>query len=160
MVSPRETPGPDAITRTADGPSLVVVGFDGSDTSWHALAWACGHARRARCPVLAVYVSTNRYWDRVVPVGDAAAALAEAATEAADQLRREITQMASGCGFPVNVSFVHRQGDPARELMLVAREHGADLLVVGTSAHPLHRVAGSLPGRLARCRQIPVVVVP
>jgi nucleotide-binding universal stress UspA family protein len=149
MASPREAPRPRAVPR-ADGPSLVVVGIDGSDAAWHALAWACGHARRAGCPVLAVYVSTSGYWNRVLPNTDA--------TAAARQLRAEIEQMATGFG--MRVGFVHRHGDPARELVTAAREHGADLLVVGTSSQLLHRVAGSLPGKLARCREVPLVVVP
>jgi nucleotide-binding universal stress UspA family protein len=154
MASPREAPRPRAVPR-ADGPSLVVVGIDGSDTAWHALAWACGHARRAGCPVLAVYVSTSGYRDRVGQGTDATAA---ATTAAARQLRAEINQMAAGFG--MRVGFVHRHGDPARELVTTAREHGADLLVVGTSSQLLHRVAGSLPGKLARCREMPLVVVP
>ena|SRR5690242_6899050 len=157
MVSPREAPRPDAATR-ADGPSLVVVGIDGSDSAWHALAWACGHARRARCPVLAVYVTTSGYWDRMVPVGEASVALAEAAATTAAQLRAEIDRTSASYGVPVR--FEHRYGDPARELMTAARELSADLLVVGTSDQLVHRVAGALSGRLARCRQVPVVVVP
>jgi nucleotide-binding universal stress UspA family protein len=157
MVSPREAPRPDAAPK-ADGPSLVAVGIDGSDTAWHALAWACGHARRAGCPVLAVYVSTSGYWDRVIPNADASVAAATAADAAAQQLRAEVEQTTAGFG--VRVNFVHRHGDPARELVTAAREHGADLLVVGTSAQLLHRVAGSLPGKLARCREMPLVVVP
>jgi nucleotide-binding universal stress UspA family protein len=157
MVSPREVPRPRVAPR-ADGPSLVVVGIDGSDTAWHALAWACGHARRAGCPVLAVYVSTTGYWDRVVPGADATVPVATAADAAAQQLRAEIRQVASGFG--MRVGFVHRHGDPARELVTAAREHGADLLVVGTSSQLVHRVAGSLPGKLARCRETPLVVVP
>ncbi len=151
MVSPREAPRPDAAPK-ADGPSLVAVGIDGSDTAWRALAWACGHARRAGCPVLAVYVSTSGYWDRV------AVAFSTAGDAAAQLIRAEVEQMAAGFG--MRVSFVHRHGDPARELVTAAREHGADLLVVGTSAQLLHRVAGSLPGKLARCRELPLVVVP
>lgn len=152
MASPREAPRPRAVPR-ADGPSLVVVGIDGSDTAWHALAWACGHARRAGCPVLAVYVSTSGYRDRAGHGADATA------TDAvARRLRAEINQMAAGFG--MRVGFVHRHGDPARELVTTAREHGADLLVVGTSSQLLHRVTGSLPGKLARCREMPLVVVP
>src|SRR5690242_21824747 len=118
MVSPREAPRPDA-ARRADGPSLVVVGIDGSDTAWRALAWACGHARRAGCPVLAVYVSTSGYRDRVGQGADATV------TATARQLRAEINQMAAGFG--MRVGFVHQHGDPARELVTTAREHGADL---------------------------------
>jgi nucleotide-binding universal stress UspA family protein len=157
MVSPREAPRPDAASK-ADGPSLVVVGIDGSNTAWRALAWACGHARRAGCPVLAVYVSTSGYWDRVVPNADATGAATTAADAAARLLRAEVEQTAAGFG--MRVGFVYRHGDPARELVTAAREHGADLLVVGTSAQLLHRVAGSLPGKLARCREMPLVVVP
>jgi hypothetical protein len=34
------------------------------------------------------------------------------------------------------------------------------MLVLGASMQGVHRIAGSLPGRLVRCRRLPVVVIP
>ncbi len=143
--------------RRADGPSLIVVGLDGSSTAWHAFAWACGHARRAACPVLAVYVSTLRYWEAPL-AGEATAAVLEAEQSTVRALQQEAELLAGA--FDVRVSFEHRRGEAARELLTAAREHSADLLAIGSSVQPFHRVAGSLASRLVRCRQVPVVVVP
>jgi Universal stress protein family len=38
---------------------VVLVGMDGSETSWHALSWACGEARRLRGRAVAVFVSSS-----------------------------------------------------------------------------------------------------
>lgn len=144
--------------RPADGPSLLVVGVDGSETAWHALAWACGHARRAGCPILAVYVSALRYWNAPTPVDDSVAALADAEQATAESLRREVEQLAEA--FSTTIEFQHRHGDPAQELLAAAREGAADLLAIGSSTHRLHQVAGSLAVRLTRRKQLPVVVIP
>ena len=53
-----------------------------------------------------------------------------------------------------------RQGSPARELAAAAGEFSADALVIGAPAHIWHRVAGSVPSRLARHARCPVIVVP
>jgi nucleotide-binding universal stress UspA family protein len=157
-VNPREAPRPLSGPHAVDGPALVVVGVDGSATAWRAFAWACGHARRAGCAMVCVYVTTRRSWDSFLPYCEAAVLLADSARCAADELRVELTDAAREFGVPVH--FEHRFGDPAHELVRAAQEHGADLMVVGASARALHRVAGSLASRLARGRHIPVVVVP
>ncbi|MGO8884369.1 MAG: universal stress protein [Streptosporangiaceae bacterium] len=38
-----------------DGPTAILVGFDGSDPSWRALHYAVGLARRLASRVIAVY---------------------------------------------------------------------------------------------------------
>jgi Universal stress protein family len=49
------SPAPDFEFGT-DGPSLIMVGVDGSRTSLRAAAYAAGLARRQHCRLLAVYV--------------------------------------------------------------------------------------------------------
>jgi nucleotide-binding universal stress UspA family protein len=60
----------------------------------------------------------------------------------------------------VRVLFEHRRGDAARELLHSALDHQADLIVVGSSTHALHRIGGSLARRLVGCRRVPITVVP
>jgi len=160
--TPGQAPQPGGLT-AGPGCAAVVVGLDGSQTSWDAFWWACGEARRLGGRTVAVYVS---------PGGDAAlAALASAvgvtvcdyaaveacaagqASSLAGQLRRSL-----GDDGP-EVTFVHASGDPARELLRVAEVVHADMIVVGRSTKARHHVAGSLGRYLIARRGAPVVVV-
>ena len=59
----------------------------------------------------------------------------------------------------LDVAFVHARGDPARELLRVAAEVSADLIVVGKSVKARHRIAGSLGRCLIGKHRSPIVVV-
>jgi nucleotide-binding universal stress UspA family protein len=142
----------------ADGPSLVIVGVDGSDSAWRAFAWALGHARRSHCPVLAIYVSGPVFMDALMPALPLDESVARARAELAEEIGDQIIRMATE--LRVDVRFEHHDGDPARVLLSAAEKHGADMLVLGASMQGVHRIAGSLPGRLVRCRRLPVVVIP
>jgi nucleotide-binding universal stress UspA family protein len=161
-------PRPDRLITGPDGlpvaSAAVVIGLDGSGTSWDAFWWACGEARRLGGRAVAVFVS---------PIADAsmaamAAACAgvaicdyatvdRAASEHAERLRGEVRRHTAGEG--PEVAFVHAYGDPARELLWVAEAVGADLIVVGRSTKIRHQVAGSLGRCLIARRKAPVVVV-
>jgi nucleotide-binding universal stress UspA family protein len=64
------SPAPDFEIGT-DGPSLILVGVDGSRTSLRAAAYAGGLARRQGCRLLAVYVSRVPASAAMVPGGAA-----------------------------------------------------------------------------------------
>lgn len=143
--------------------AVVVVGLDGSETSWAAFWWACGEAQRLDGRLVAVFVSS--YTDACMAamassaVGVAAsdyAVLEQAAAAEARSLRAEV----QGHGNDgLDVAFVHARGDPARELLRVAEEVGADLIVVGRSTKARHQIAGSLGRCLIRKRRSPIVVL-
>lgn len=160
--TPGPVPAPDGLT-AGHGRAAIVVGLDGSQTSWDAFWWACGEARRLGGRTVAVYVS---------PGGDAVlAAMASAvgvtvcdytaveacatgqASSLAGQLRRRL-----GDDGP-EVTFVHANGDPARELLRVAAGVRADMIVIGRSTKARHHLAGSLGRYLIARRGAPVVVV-
>jgi nucleotide-binding universal stress UspA family protein len=138
--------------------AVVLVGLDGSTTSWHAFWWACGEARRLGGRAVAVLVTRivmdgpvaggiPAYPYRVTDYGDAVAARLLAET------RRHA--IASG----VDVSFMHTYGDPATQLAHMAQAINADLVVVGRSTGLRHRLFGSIGRRLVGGRDAPVVVV-
>jgi nucleotide-binding universal stress UspA family protein len=61
----------------------------------------------------------------------------------------------------LDLAFMHAPGDPVAELLQIAGEVHADLIVVGGSAATPHRLAGSVGQRLAaRRRESVIVVVP
>jgi nucleotide-binding universal stress UspA family protein len=143
-----------------DGPSVIVVGVDGSTTSLRAGAYAAGLARRQRARLVAVYVGSIS--PMLVPAPGAAAAVQTAHNEVFQQtagnLRRESEVAAKEHGIPV--TFVATRGDSFAELRRIAQEVYADAVVVGASAKAGHRLVGSLAVRLVRVGKWPVTVVP
>ncbi|WP_196807522.1 universal stress protein [Candidatus Solirubrobacter pratensis] len=139
----------------------MVIGLDGSDTSWDAFWWGCGQARRLNRRAVAVFVS---------PTIDAGSGLALAlgcscdcedidrrVTERAIELAGEVNRHAADHG--LDVLFVHARGEPVQELLRVAEAVRSDLIVVGRPTRALHRIAGSLGRRLIGRSTAPVVAV-
>jgi nucleotide-binding universal stress UspA family protein len=139
-----------------DGPSLILVGVDGSRTSWRAAAYAAGLARRQRCRLLAVYVA--RLSANIGAAPGAAAAMSEAVAQAANDLELQMRERADEVG--LDLEFRSMIGDPWTELTRVAAETRADAVVVGASEHAGHRIVGSLATRFVRAGKWPVTVVP
>lgn len=143
--------------------ALIVVGIDGSDTSWDAFCWACGETRRLRGRTVAVFVgptsgaasatASASFTGAVVPYG----AIQQSMTDQAEELSEQVG--AYGRDHGVDVAFVHTQGDTAKELLRIANADQADLLVVGRSTKARHHIAGSLGRRLVGRRGAPIVVV-
>jgi nucleotide-binding universal stress UspA family protein len=143
------------------GAAVVLVGIDGSETSWCALSWACGEARRLRGRAVAVFVSSSA--DSGLPPAAFFGVPFDCgwndpvATGRADALCRELERYAAD--HDVDLSFVHTDGDAAAELLRLAAELHADQIVVGRSMKARHHLAGSLGCRLVGKRKAPVVVV-
>ena len=137
---------------------VIVVGLDGSTSSWNAFSWAAGEAQRFNSRIVAVHV---------IPLVDAAAGafaapvdyggLEQARQQVADELHVEAARRARELG--VALSFVTEHGDATHALSDVAHSLHAKLLVVGRSAKVLHHLAGSVSHRLACRKDAPVVVV-
>jgi nucleotide-binding universal stress UspA family protein len=139
-----------------DGPSLILVGVDGSRTSLRAAAYAAGLARRQRCRLLVVHVS--RLSASIGAAPGAAVAMSEAASQAANDLKQQFQERAAEIG--LDMEFRAVTGDPWTELNRAATETRADAVVVGASEHAGHRIVGSLATRLVRAGRWPVTVVP
>jgi nucleotide-binding universal stress UspA family protein len=136
---------------------VIVVGLDGSPTSWDAFSWAAGEAVRARGRLIAVYVTPAVEPGVAAGVPYDYAAAEQARRDVAGELREEAEHRAHDLGVPL--SFVRERGDIAHSLCSVAHSMGADLVVVGRSAKVLHHVAGSLGRRLVSRHDAPVIVV-
>ena len=111
--------------------ATVVIGIDGSGASLAAFSWACAEARRLGGRAVTVFI------------GQAEGLTAEMLTEAAG----------------LDLAFVHAAGNPVAELLRIADEVHADLIVVGESASIPHRLAGSVGQRLAGRRRGSVIVI-
>jgi nucleotide-binding universal stress UspA family protein len=144
-------------SEAGNAPRVIVVGLDGSPTSWDAFAWAAGVAARGKARIVAVHV---------MPVAEPAAAfgvpfdyagIEAARVEIAADVKDEAQRRAREVGVPV--SFVTEHGEATDAITDVARAVHAELVVVGRSAKMLHRLAGSLSHRLTCRSDAPVVVV-
>ena len=139
-----------------DGPSLILVGIDGSDTSMRAGAYAAGLARRQGARVVCLYVAQISGAAAGVP--SAVGALLQMHASVAAELRATMASRAPVLG--IEATFVERRGDPYTEIVRLADEMRVDAVVVGASTHTGHRFVGSLALRLVRDARWPVTVVP
>jgi len=136
-----------------DGPSVVVVGVDGSDSSWRALHYAFGLARRQHSTVVAAFAVTTVTTPDGTPLGQAGWE-----AEAAAGLRADVAALARE--YAVATDFVCCPGEPVLVLASLAAELRADAVVVGASRPFARRVFGSKAVRAVRRLACPVTVVP
>lgn len=138
-----------------DGPTRILVGIDGTDTSLRAGAYAAGLARRQGATIVVVHVRTTT-------AASGMAATAGAALETQEQIADEIRDLVrAGIEHTgIAAEYVERQGNPYKELLAVAAELRVDAIVVGASTQAGHRIVGSLATRLVRDAAWPVTVVP
>src|SRR6476661_11011235 len=96
---------------------VIVIGLDGSPTSWDAFSWAAGEAARVSGRLIAVYVTPAM--EPVVALGVPSdyAAAQQARQELTSQLRDDAEQRARDLGVPI--SFVRELGDIADALTSV-----------------------------------------
>lgn len=134
----------------------IVVGVDGSTTSWRAFSLAVCVAKSHGARVRACLV-----WHTPASLEMAAFAMPvlpvledeQDGGEVARQVREELAL----AGVEGDLSC--REGDIAHELEVLAEACRADLIVVGRSRHPaLH--LGGVPRRMLAMGRRPVLVVP
>jgi nucleotide-binding universal stress UspA family protein len=141
-----------------DGPQVLVVGIDGSDTSLRAAAYAWGLARRQGSKVILVHVIGLGSVTALMPAVSVSAI--EAGEEYATELREQIEEFATTVYPQVSYAFRVEHGDAVAVLTRVANEVRADAVVVGASSQAGHRLIGSVAVRLVRAGRWPVTVVP
>jgi nucleotide-binding universal stress UspA family protein len=139
-----------------DGPTRILVGVDGSETSLRAGAYAAGLARRQGSHLIVVFVAPTG--GMAAGLAATAGALIQAHEQIAKDIEAQIEESLDRIG--VRTSFVRRRGNPYLELVRVAEHLRVDAIVVGASTQSGHRLVGSLAGRLVRDAKWPVTVVP
>ncbi|MQY10110.1 hypothetical protein SRB5_02150 [Streptomyces sp. RB5] len=143
--------------RGTDGPKVILTGVDGSESSWRAVAYAAGLARRQKALLAVVYVQPPLAGAAAfgAPVGELTR---EVAQELADEIR-DTAEKLRGV-FEVRWEFHTLHGDPYLGLVQAADELKADAVVVGASEQAGHRIVGSVAVRLVKAGRWPVTVVP
>jgi nucleotide-binding universal stress UspA family protein len=101
-----------------DGPSVIVVGVDDSDTARRAAWYTVGLARRQGSRVVAVYVAPIP----VTAAGPGGAAVVVAERQANEEIAAEVRSRSEEIGreFGVTITFVAAGGDPYHELTRIA----------------------------------------
>jgi nucleotide-binding universal stress UspA family protein len=141
----------------------VIVGFDGTAPSERALRSALRLLSGRSGQLEVVYVASPP-----ATVALSAGAIVEMRA-GFDEEQRKLAESAESIIAPHGVAwhFQRRDGDVAHELLAVAddlAESGGEEsrvgLVVGGSAHRIHRYLNSVPQRLIRCDRFSIVVVP
>jgi nucleotide-binding universal stress UspA family protein len=149
-------------TSAGSASAVIVVGIDGSDTSWDAFCWACGETTRLGGRTVAVFVGSTSGLASATAASFSGAAVAYGAIQQTmiDQAE-ELGSQARGYALDhrIDLTFVHTHGDAATELLRIADSDHADLIVVGRSTKARHHLAGSLGRRLVGRRNAPVIVV-
>jgi nucleotide-binding universal stress UspA family protein len=149
--------------------TTIVVGYDGSEPSQEALARAAGLAERPDGKLVVVTVAAPNMpaepltLDPLGPMPVGGAPLGPALGQSGQDPWAELLERARGflSGSGIAAEFVSPAGDPERELIEVAEEHGADLIVVGAHDRGLleRLVAPSVSGAVARRARCDVLVV-
>ena len=136
----------------------VLVGYDGSPASWHALAYGAGLARRIERALLVVHVAPLFRDDAdYAALGTYPAQLGRESYAAA-WLSDEVLAHLDGGDLVIHVAGA--QGHRGRTLRRVAEICHAEAVVLGSPRRRWFRPAGSLPRWLVGRVPCPVITVP
>ena len=155
MMDPREA------TYSDNGSSWIkriVVAADGSPASTQGLEQVADLAPRLGARVVVVYVRHLPATTLMAP-GIADPSLAKALDEQESAVRQEALRLVGGTG--IQWEFVVRVGSPGEEIVQVADDKAADLVVVGSNRHSsLHNLLlGSTAAYLSTHSRAPVLVM-
>jgi nucleotide-binding universal stress UspA family protein len=149
---------PSTSTRTD-----LVVGFDGSDPAGRALAWALRILSTRPGTLHVVYVNQGHAAAGFAGLG--MAETLEAEDEVAADLHKQVDEMLGRS--TLTWSYERRDGGVVDQLVAVVEERRASapegtdtVVVVGRSAHAVHKVVGSVPVGLLHRSPAPVVTIP
>jgi nucleotide-binding universal stress UspA family protein len=154
LRSPRPTQR-SSRARDVSNCGIIVVGFDDSTSSQHALVYAAGVAGRIHAHLIVAFVGGAE--TRALAPLDA-----DGSVMFGDENKADPQLIVSDILLDVRVEweFVSLYGDVVVELDRLAVTTRADALVLGRSRSPVRRVLGSVPARLVRRTDRPVTVVP
>lgn len=140
-----------------DGIDAIVVGFDGSERGRDALAFAAGMARRNSARLTVVYAppATLTSLAAMSPLAGETLVVAQETIDAFVVDIRGVLR-----DYAVDAELILCRGDPAAVIEAVAEERRADAIVVGSTHLTGRRSNSSVPAKLLRSAQRPIMVIP
>ncbi len=131
----------------------IVYSFDFSEAAFEGLAAAAAIAARLERPLVLAYA----VGPGIRTLGPGVRERIEDATRARlEGLAAELKTAEAG----LKVAAVQVQGDAVTELLQVAADHGAELLILSSPGHPeLRRRMATVPEKVAHWAEIPVLVM-
>ena len=137
----------------------IVCPLDLSDLSPRVAAYAVAMARAFGSEILVIYVapSVNQYAVMDIPPQSIELFTEEVSTKAAKHMGKVTTELFAG----IKVETKVLSGSPAEEIIKVAREVNADLIVMGTRGRKGVDllVFGSVADKVVKNTKIPVLTV-
>ncbi len=142
----------------------VLLPTDGSECSGKALGYALSFAKQYDARVVAVHVIDQRWEEQarlaLAEVGqDMAQRIREGRKEEGQRILRDVADAAERSG--VSVESVIVTGIPFEEIVRLAKELPADLIIMGTHGRTgmSHLLLGSVAERVVRSAPCPVLSV-
>ena len=144
----------------------ILLPTDGSECSWKAVAYALAIAKQHGARVVALHVIDQAEIDQMRCTLVEGAAPGELFTKMrtdqealAQSLLREVVGAAQRAGVPIETTWV--TGIPAEDILRLATEIRADLIVMGTHGRRgiSHLLLGSVAERVVRRAPCPVLIV-
>lgn len=140
--------------------TTIVVGTDGSDTAAIALRHATDLAKAggATLHIVNAYQPVNTLGMALAGVATDVDAVEAGLAEHATGVCGPAADVARAAGVPVEIHAV--SGDPSDALVAIAKQVGADLLVVGNRGMAgMRRVLGSVPNKISHHAPCSVLIV-
>ncbi len=134
-------------------PKTILVGTDFSPGSVSAVAQAVRLANHAGAALHVVHATR---FERIEELHQIAP---EADSAIAEHLREEAQERLGGLELPEDVTIHSRVGKPAAEILKLAEDVGADLIILGATGSGGRRM-GSVAGRCVRQCRTPLLLVP
>lgn len=138
---------------------VIVVGVDGSELSTSALRRAAPVAQALGAEIVVVFVRQLPNVGVTRFSGEALGVLLQTLAELEERTGEEVAEVLSGRD--LEWRFTVRQGDPAHEILAVARETRATCVVVGASIHGIVSsvMLSSVAAHLLHHSDVSVVIV-
>ena len=144
----------------------ILLPMDGSECSWKAVAYALAIAKQHGARVVALHVIDQADVDQMrrglvegPASGELFAKVRKDHEDLVQSLLREVVGAAQQAGVPIETTWVI--GFPAEDIVRLATEVQADLIVVGTHGRRglSHLLLGSVAERVVRTAPCPVLTV-